>query len=95
MPPIGAQTFDEDGALQQAKQLLAKRDWTAARMALHALAVRVPQSRPYRALLCYARGREAAAIGKPDDAATEYQRALQLDPELAVAKQALGELKRR
>jgi len=33
--------------------------------------------------------------GKPDDAAMEYQRALQLDPELAQAKQALAEIKRR
>ncbi len=94
-PQRTAPVFDERTALNEALTLLNRREWTAGRQALHALAARVPQSRQYRALLCYARGQEAFAAGKPDDAAMEYQRALQLDPELLQAKQALAELKRR
>ena len=87
--------FDEQAALQQARDLLATRNWGSARQALQTLASRVPQSRHYRALLCYARGREAHASGRVDEAALEYQRALQLEPELGLAKQALGELQTR
>jgi tetratricopeptide (TPR) repeat protein len=87
--------FDEQAALQEARDLLATRNWGSARQALQTLASRVPQSRHYRALLCYARGREAHASGRVDEAALEYQRALQLEPELGLAKQALGELQAR
>jgi hypothetical protein len=62
---------------------------------LHALAAKMPQSRQYRALLCYARGRETQATGRIDDAEMEFQRALQLDPELEIAKQAIRELGRK
>jgi hypothetical protein len=93
--PQAPKPFDEQTALNDALALLNKQQWTPARLALHALAARVPQSRQYRGLLCYARGREALVAGRPDDAAQEYQRALQLDPDLAQAKQALAELKRR
>ena len=86
---------DERTALEEALRLLSARDWGGARQALHALAARVPQSKPYRALLCYARGREAQVAGKPDDAVLEFQRALQLDPDLAYAKIALAEVQRR
>jgi hypothetical protein len=87
--------FDERTAYNDALALLNKQQWSSARIALHTLAARVPQSRTYRALLCYSRGREAVAAGRVDDAAQEYQRALQLDPELAQAKQALAEIRRR
>lgn len=75
--------------------LLNERKWTEARVALHNLAAKVPQAKSYRALLCYARGREAHAGGRPDEAQLEYQRALQLDPALDLAGQALAELNRR
>jgi hypothetical protein len=87
--------FDEQAAFKEAVTLLAAESWTPARQALHALAVRVPQSRQYRALLCYARGREAQAAGKLEDAVLEFQRALQLDPDLSPAKQGLSEVRRR
>ena len=74
---------------------MEQRNWTAARHCLHALAAKVPQSKPYRALLCYTRGREAHVAGRADDALLEYQRALQLDPDLAQVKQAVAELQRR
>jgi hypothetical protein len=75
--------------------LVAAKDWGAARQAFSALAAKIPQSRQYRSLLCYARGREIQASGRNDDAAMEYQRALQLDPELQLAKDALRELGRK
>ncbi|HUJ60467.1 MAG TPA: tetratricopeptide repeat protein, partial [Kofleriaceae bacterium] len=90
-----APVFDERIALQDALNLLGTRNWSGARVALHALAARVPQSKHYRALLCYTRGREAQSVGRFEDALLEYQRALQLDPELAHAKQALAEIRRR
>jgi len=93
--PAQPAEFDEQAGLEVAKALLARRDWASARQALHALAARVPQSKPYRALLCYARGREAQAAGKPEDAVLEFQRALQLDPDLRDAKTALAEIQRK
>ena len=75
--------------------LLNDRRWTPAREALNNLATRVPQSKNYRALLGYARGREAQAAGRHQEAELEYLRALQLDPELALAKQALAEVQQR
>lgn len=75
--------------------MLNEGKWAEARQALHTLAAKVPQSKNYRALLCYARGREALAAGKPDEAQLEYQRALQLDPDLDMVKQAIAELARR
>jgi hypothetical protein len=87
--------FDETAALNEALSFMEQRNWTAARQCLHALAAKVPQSKQYRALLCYARGREAHGAGRGEEALLEYQRALQLDPDLAQVKQAVGELQRR
>lgn len=87
--------FDERTALEQAIELVNAKNWVAARQALHTLAARVPQSKHYRALLCYTRGREAQAANRSDEALLEFQRALQLDPELAQAKLALSEIQRR
>lgn len=84
--------FDERHALRESLMMLNEKKWSDARQALHQLAAKVPQSKNYRALLSYARGREAHAAGKPDEAQLEYQRALQLDPDLDLAKQAIAEL---
>jgi hypothetical protein len=94
-PAPGSEQFDEAAAFREAAALMERKDWAAARQALHALAARVPQSKTYRAWLCYARGREAYLAGRPDDAILEMQRALQLEPDLAHAKHALAELQRR
>jgi hypothetical protein len=93
LPKAGASS--EDPELRHAMDLLSSKDWNAARLAFHALAAKVPQSRQYRALLCYARGRETQATGRPDDAMMEFQRALQLDPDLQLAKDAIRELGRK
>ncbi|HUS29002.1 MAG TPA: hypothetical protein VMZ53_10835 [Kofleriaceae bacterium] len=90
-----APAFDERSALREAMMMLNEKRWGDARQALHNLAAKIPQSKSYRALLCLARGREAHAAGRPDEATLEYQRALQLDPNLDLANQALAELGRR
>jgi hypothetical protein len=90
-----AAAFDERSALRESMMLLNDRNWGAARQALHNLAAKVPQSKSYRALLCYARGRETQAAGRPDEALLEFQRALQLEPTLDLATQAIAELRRR
>jgi hypothetical protein len=93
MPRAGA--TDEETELRNAMNLLSSKDWSAARSAFHALAAKLPQSRRYRALLCYARGRETQATGRNDDALLEFQRALQLDPDLDLAKDAIREVQRK
>jgi hypothetical protein len=90
-----ANTFDENAALAAANEKWRAGDFRGAREALHALAARIPQSKEYRALLCFARGREAHVAGRFDDAVREYQTALQLDPDLVQAKQALTDAQRR
>jgi hypothetical protein len=79
---------DEAAALE----LLLRQQWDQARSVLHQLSAREPGSKRLRALMCYARGREAQLEGRVDDARVELQEALELDPELQLAKTALTEL---
>jgi hypothetical protein len=72
--------------------LLQRQQWDQARSALHQLSARDPNSKRIRALECYARGREAQLDRRLDDARVELQDALDLDPDLQVAKTALTEL---
>lgn len=72
--------------------LLQRQQWDQARSALHQLSARDPSSKKIRALMCYARGREAQLSGLVDDARVELQDALDLDPDLQLAKTALTEL---
>jgi curved DNA-binding protein CbpA len=72
--------------------LLSRQQWDQARSALHQLQAREPTSKKIRALMCYARGREAQLAGQVDDARVELQDALDLDPDLQLAKTALTEL---
>jgi len=69
-----------------------RQQWDQARSALHQLLARDPSSKKIRALECYARGREAQLDRRLDDARVELQDALDLDPDLQVAKTALTEL---
>jgi hypothetical protein len=87
--------FDERAELQLVLDALAQKNWGAAKALLNGLAARVPTSKKYRALIAYTRGREAQAASRGEDAAQEFQRALQLDPDLQQAKSALAELLRR
>jgi hypothetical protein len=88
----GVVAGSEEGDLEVAMHHLRRKQWTEARKLLHALAARVPTERSYRALLSYARGRENQDLGRHDDARTEFLRALQLDPELTAAKNALNQV---
>jgi len=72
--------------------LLQRQQWDQARSALHQLSAGDPSSKRIRALMCYARGREAQLSGLVDDARVELQDALDLDPDLQLAKTALTEL---
>jgi hypothetical protein len=72
--------------------LLQRQQWDLARNALHQLSARDPGSKRIRALVCYARGREAQLDRRLDDARVELQEALALDPALQPAKTALTEL---
>jgi hypothetical protein len=72
--------------------LLQRQQWDQARSALHQLSARDPSSKRIQALVCYARGREAQLDRRLDDARVELQDALELDPDLQVAKTALTEL---
>lgn len=84
--------FDERAELMIVMDLVRKGQWPAARAALQNLSSRVPTAQNYKALLAYARGREAQQANRIDDAIQELQRALQLDPNLSLAKTALAEL---
>ncbi|MGN6109414.1 MAG: hypothetical protein ACTHU0_30180 [Kofleriaceae bacterium] len=76
----------------QILDLLARGQWEPAKIALAELTARQPAAPRYQALLCYARGREAQLAQRLDEARVELTHALQLDPDLQLAKTALGEL---
>jgi hypothetical protein len=90
--PPGALARPDDRELAGALEQLQRGQWDAARATLSALAERAPSVPRYRALLAYARGREAQLAQRLDEARVELQDALQLDPELQLAKTALAEL---
>lgn len=73
-------------------ELLQRQQFDQAKSMLHQLQARDPNSRRVRALMCYTRGREAQLERRIDDARVELQDALDLDPDLALAKAALTEL---
>ena len=72
-------------------ELMQQKQWEPARAAISVLAARTPSTK-YQALLCYTRGREAQLERRIDEARVELDSALQLDPDLQLAKTALAEL---
>lgn len=90
-PPTGPRAAVEP-ELAGVYELLQKQQWPAAHAAIAALLARAPQQPRYRALAHYARGREAQLARRLDDARVELHDALQLDPDLQIAKTALAEL---
>lgn len=91
-PGPAASANGGDAALAPILMLLEQGQFEASRVALETLAARAPAVARYRALIAYARGREAQLARRFDEARVELQEALQLDPGLALAKTALGEL---
>jgi hypothetical protein len=73
-------------------ELMQRGQWVQARLAINALAAKAPDAVKYRALLSYTRGREAQLDRRLDEARVELHTALQLDPDLQIAKTALAEL---
>jgi tetratricopeptide (TPR) repeat protein len=72
--------------------LIERGEWDQAQRTIDRLASRNPQSRKYQAMASYALGRRAQVEHRLDEARVELQRALMIDPDLEVAKTALGEL---
>ena len=72
--------------------LLGRNQLAAAKVALAALAASAPQSKQYRSLLAYAKGREALLDNRFDAAYVNLKEALQIDPDLQPARTALAEL---
>ena len=87
-----AQMTQLQGKFKASEELLRRKLWSDARQAFHRLAVAAPTEKRYRAHMHYARGREAQEAGRPDEARSELQRALALDPELFAARRALDDL---
>jgi hypothetical protein len=69
----------------------AKGQWAAARATLNALIALQPKPR-YQALLHYSEGREAQLAGQLNVARVELGMALEIDPDLQLAKTAQAEL---
>lgn len=101
-PPPSANPLRQSGAIPVTQppaaseasvlDLLQRQQWDQARSALHQLLAREPGAKRVRALMAYARGREAQLDHRLDDARVELHDALDLDPTLELAKTALTEL---
>jgi hypothetical protein len=72
-------------------ELLHRGEWDQARTTLNALIALQPKPR-YQALVQYSHGREAQLSRRLDEARVDLQGALEIDPELQLAKTALAEL---
>jgi hypothetical protein len=90
--PVGARTVTQDRELAPILELMTQGHFAASRLALETLAARSPEVPRYRALIAYSKGREAQLARRIDEARVELQEALQIDPELQLAKTALAEL---
>lgn len=89
-PPSPLPAIDKD--LAPVYEMIKQLQWQAARSRLENLASRAPGSNKYRALIHYTLGREAQLAKRLDEARVELHTALELDPDLQLAKSALGEL---
>ncbi len=81
-----------DPELAGIHELLAQDRLTDARMKLETLVARQPNVPRYQALIHYTKGREAQLARRIDEARVELMDALQLDPDLQIAKTAQAEL---
>jgi tetratricopeptide (TPR) repeat protein len=81
--------------IAEALALIGRGEYEAARKQLHALAATDPADRVSRVHLHYAWAREYAAAGNPRSAQAEYEAALRIDPEFALARSGLAELSAR
>ena len=91
VPPAQPAATQVEPELAGVYDLLQRGQWEAARTTLNALIALQPRPR-YRALLAYSHGREAQLSRRIDEARVDLHNALEIDPELQVAKTALAEL---
>jgi len=91
-PAVSSAAGNTDRELSAILQLFDVGQITAARVALESLTTRSPAVPRYQSLLHYAKGREAQLAKQIDVARVELQDALQIDPDLQLAKTALAEL---
>jgi hypothetical protein len=94
-PAASSSTIPVSRELAPIYDLLAQLKWDQARAQLNVLIARAagtPNATRYQALHHYTRGREAQLERRLDEARVELDTALQLDPDLQLAKTALGEL---
>jgi tetratricopeptide (TPR) repeat protein len=85
----GTENTEERDLLELADIHLAAGQWGDACKLFHSVAARHPQNRVYRALMHYARGRDYLAERQYRNARAELRRALDLDPTLTAAADAL------
>ena len=79
-------------AFVAAKGLVRAGDFGGARAAFQELALQDHQERSYRVWMHYAWGKQHEAAGRADDARSEYNRSLTLDPAFAEAQDAVSDL---
>jgi hypothetical protein len=91
IPRLSTGTSEEE-TFEQGLDLLRRRLWSDAEKIFAQLAITVPSDKRYRAHRHYARGRIAQDLGRHDDARSEWQRAIGLEPAFAAAKIALDQL---
>lgn len=91
-PPRAMPGSGGDPELAAIEELLSQDRLTDARMKLETLVARQPGVPRHQALIHYAKGREAQLARRIDEARVELMDALQVDPDLQLAKTALGEL---
>lgn len=91
IPATPAPAGSHEPELAGVYDLLQKHQFEQARTTLNALIALQPRPR-YRALVQYSIGREAQLAKKLDDARVDLLGALEIDPDLQLAKTALAEL---
>ncbi|HEY4182768.1 MAG TPA: hypothetical protein VGM90_38315 [Kofleriaceae bacterium] len=93
-PVAAAIAANTDPKLVQIYRLIEKNQFESARMLLEDLVNEKPTPE-YKALLHFAKGKEAMASHQLDEARVEIQEALQIIPEHPLAKSALREMMTR
>jgi hypothetical protein len=91
IPRLTTGTSEEE-TFEQGLDLLRRRLWGDAEKIFAQLAITVPTDKRYRAHRHYARGRIAQDLGRHDDARSEWQRAIGLEPAFMAARSALDQL---
>ena len=91
MPAVKPSTGGVEPELTGVYDQLQKGQFEQARATLNALIALQPKPR-YRALVAYSVGREAQLANRRDEARVDLHNALEIDPDLQLAKTALSEL---